>query len=626
MMTRSLFCLLAWGLVALCSPLKPLGVTFETKSSLPILTLPYGSYRAAEYRQKSDLYLFRNIRFAAAPVGNLRWAKPAPPLQETKLQDGSYGPKCIQGAPNGLNLVGPGNGSPIGAAINQFLGGIPIPLFSGGDEDCLFLDVYVPGKALKNPSAKLPVVVWIYGGAFTFGSKDVMAPDLPFYDGSGIIGQSNNNMIFVAMNYRMGAYGFLAGTTMEKDGLPNAGLWDQRAAFQWVKDHIHLLGGDSSKVTAMGESAGASSILHHLVAQGGTLNPLFSRAILQSPAYQQMWDRAGAIEETFQNFAALAGCKGKGLSCLRTADSAALIKANNALNANSIPGTFAVGPAPDGNFIRQMPVLELALGKFWKAESLIISHTADEASLFVAGSIQTDAQFSKFLTNLFPNSSIAAGINQKVEDFYPPINVPGKRSKYATQAGRYTDFLQHSCFTCSVRYLAEAFTPSKTYLLQYNPLPLPPFNQHGSDLLATFFSDSSTPGILDDLAGFIFPLFKGVSTALQTYFASYITTGDPNTSRKLNNIPPMIRWDHPDMGRGERLEGVLEFGPWGLGMVSDATNERSPCEFWKRFSSAVTVLGGYAPPEEVVEQNWVEVGEGAWENFGGENKVTGGRL
>jgi carboxylesterase type B len=170
-------------------------------------------------------YIFRNVRFAAPPVGNLRWAKPAPPQPNSTLHDGSYGPKCVQSAVSGLNLVGPGNTSPVGAAINQFLGGIPVPLFQGGDEDCLFLDVYVPGKALKNPNLKLPVAVWIYGGAYLFGSKDTLQPELPFYDGSGIIGKANNNMIFVAMNYRLGTYGFLAGTTMEREGTPNAGLW-----------------------------------------------------------------------------------------------------------------------------------------------------------------------------------------------------------------------------------------------------------------------------------------------------------------------------------------------------------------------------------------------------------------
>src|SRR5271170_6292946 len=74
------------------------------------------------------------------------------PAYNATLQDGSYGPYCVQGAAKGLNLLGPGDQSPVGGAINQFLGGIPLPIFSGGDEDCLFLDVYVPGRAIRNPS------------------------------------------------------------------------------------------------------------------------------------------------------------------------------------------------------------------------------------------------------------------------------------------------------------------------------------------------------------------------------------------------------------------------------------------------------------------------------------------
>lgn len=133
------------------------------------------------------------------------------------------------------------------------IGGLPIPFFSGGSEDCLFLDVYVPGKAIKDSSLKLPVVVWIYGGAYLFGAKDQFTPLVPFYDGSGLIYESGGDIIFVTGNYRLGALGWLAGTSMEKDGLPNAGLWDQRAVFSWVQSYISLLGGDPTQVTAMGE-------------------------------------------------------------------------------------------------------------------------------------------------------------------------------------------------------------------------------------------------------------------------------------------------------------------------------------------------------------------------------------
>jgi carboxylesterase type B len=164
---------------------------------------------------------------------------------------------------------------------------------------------------------------------------------------------------------------------MENQGLPNAGLWDQRAALQWTKDNIHLLGGDPTQVTAMGESAGAGSIMHHLVAEGGTLDPLFKRAIMQSAAFQPMWDRKGQLEDVFQTFAKLSGCAGQ-------------------------------GPAPDGSFIRQLPSLEFASRNFYTGvDALISSHTSDEATLFVDGHVATDAEFSTFLGQIFPAVSIA---------------------------------------------------------------------------------------------------------------------------------------------------------------------------------------------------------------------------
>lgn len=82
-------------------------------------------------------YTFKNIRFGATTAGANRWQKPQPPISNSTLQDGSYGPICPQGAPKGLNLLGPGDELPIGGAANQFLGGIPLPIFAGGDEVCV---------------------------------------------------------------------------------------------------------------------------------------------------------------------------------------------------------------------------------------------------------------------------------------------------------------------------------------------------------------------------------------------------------------------------------------------------------------------------------------------------------
>ena len=69
--------------------------------------------------------------------------------------------------------------------------------------DCLFLDLHVPAKAINNPSLKLPVISWFYGGAYIFGAKDQFGPALPFYDGVGLIQQSGGNVIFVSSNYRV---------------------------------------------------------------------------------------------------------------------------------------------------------------------------------------------------------------------------------------------------------------------------------------------------------------------------------------------------------------------------------------------------------------------------------------
>ena len=146
-------------------------------------------------------------------------AKPAPPATTAGVQDGSYGPICVQSLIKSPQLTGPEASSPIGQAANQFLAGIPLPSFANmsegeieldmmptgakSDIDCLFLDIYVPAAAVKNPSLSLPVISWFYGGAYIFGGKDQFGDIVPFYDGTGLIQESGGSVIFVASNYRV---------------------------------------------------------------------------------------------------------------------------------------------------------------------------------------------------------------------------------------------------------------------------------------------------------------------------------------------------------------------------------------------------------------------------------------
>lgn len=155
---------------------------------------------------------------------------------------------------------------------------------------------------------------------------------------------------------KLGVFGFLAGTTVEKQGTPNIGLYDQRAAFQWVQDYIYLVDGDKDNVSAWGESAGAGSILHHLILEGGNLDPLFHRAISLSPGFEPRSDGSGTAEDEYQEFTSAVGCKDKGLACLRSLNATYLAKVNNNLN------DIIWAPVPDGRLIRGPPALQFSSG------------------------------------------------------------------------------------------------------------------------------------------------------------------------------------------------------------------------------------------------------------------------
>lgn len=300
---------------------------------------------------RNQFFTFQNVRFGRATNGTMRFKAPSYPepiKDKFVVQDSTYGPACPQIDPS-QTCRRPGGR--IGVP------NVP-PVPETASEDCLFLDIYVPGSAFWPGTPQLPVVVWIYGGGYLSGSKSVNSL---FYNGTGIVqaaaAADRSKVILISGNYRVGAFGWLAGSQIERDATPNAGLYDQRLVLQWVQDYVHLIGGDKSKVSAWGESAGAGSILHHLISHNGLQNPLFSKAILQSPAFQWQWDRTGTIDDMYKSFSNLADCKDHSINCLQQASTATLIKANQELFENTLPctGLFPVGPALDGKLIQQLP-------------------------------------------------------------------------------------------------------------------------------------------------------------------------------------------------------------------------------------------------------------------------------
>ncbi|MEU3777101.1 carboxylesterase family protein [Streptomyces sp. NPDC032472] len=193
--------------------------------------------------------VFLGIPYAAAPVGALRFAAPQPPAAWDGVRDaGAYGPTAPK-------VPYP----PTFAAL------LPDPEVPG--EDCLNLNVWTPAPA---PGARLPVMVWLHGGALTRGSSAV-----PVYDGTAF---ARDGVVLVSANYRLGVLGY----GLFPDAPANRGLLDQIAALTWVRENIEAFGGDPARVTVFGESAGAISTGALLAAPRAT--GLFAQAALQSGA------------------------------------------------------------------------------------------------------------------------------------------------------------------------------------------------------------------------------------------------------------------------------------------------------------------------------------------------------
>lgn len=186
-----------------------------------------------------------------------------------------------------------------------------------------------------------------------------------------------------------------------------------------------------------------------------------------------MYDRNGSLEATFQNFSALAGCAGEGVACLREASAEALVKANTALNEQGPAGTFAVGPSADGAMIRQLAVLEYALGSFWKGvESLILSHVSEEAFIFVPPSVATDAQFDAFLAEAFPANAETSGLLAAIEARYPAV-MGNPNANYSTEFDRFVLF--SSSFLSDLSMLlffnSLASQDRQSYIISFFPVP-----------------------------------------------------------------------------------------------------------------------------------------------------------
>ena len=415
------------------------------------------------------------------------------------------------------------------------------------------------------------------------------------YDGAPWVASSiarGEPIIFVSVNYRVGGFGFLPGKEILADGSANLGLLDQRLGLEWVADNIASFGGDPTKVTIWGESAGAMSVLDQMALYDGDNTykgkPLFRAAIMNSgsivPADPVDCPKGQDIYNTVVN---AAGCSvsytpfleghqilirrqksSDTLACLRTVPYDTLLGATNSVSGILSYSSIALSylPRPDGKALTMSPELLIASGKYAKVP-FIIGNQEDEGTLFslFQSNISTTDQLSTYFQDLFFHSASKATIDALIKTYPETIfdgspfrsgilnNIYPQFKRMAAILGDLTFILTRRSFMNIANTVAPT-VPSWAYMSSYN-VGLPILGTfHASDLLQVFF------GVLPNYA----------SVATRSYYLSFVNHMDPNTNsgfkdwprwsvgKKLMNFYPLTAWTIDDDFRSDSYDFIVK--------------------------------------------------------------------
>jgi para-nitrobenzyl esterase len=450
---------------------------------------------------------FKGIPFAAPPVGPLRWKAPQPVTPWTGVRQASeYGARCMQGSIYSDMIFHD----------------------SGPSEDCLYLNLWMPA----NPaSAKLPVMVWIYGGGYQAG-----ATSEPRQDGGNL---SKQGVVVVSMNYRLGIFGFFSHPELAKesghDSSGNYGLLDQLAALQWVRKNIATFGGDPGNVTIFGESAGSfsvSALVASPLAKG-----LFKRAIGESGAYLSTGTlplKPHAETEQADLAFAKANLGADSLADLRAKPADELLQA--ALKEKGV--RFA--PNVDGYFLPESVSSIFAAGK-QSMVPLLAGWNRDEMNYHavLGQDAPTAANIRTHLESLY-----GAHADEIAKLYSGSTDAEIKRAAQDLAGDRFIAFgtwkwLEMTAKTGKVpvyRYEFDQTLP----LAADAPAGAEPSAPHASEIEFVFqvLSSRQLPWSPED---------HKVSEAMGTYWTNFAKTGDPN-GRGIPQWPPYsAKHDYPVM-------------------------------------------------------------------------------
>ena len=432
--------------------------------------------------------VFKGIPFAAPPVGDLRWRAPQPVPKWQGVRDaGKFGDVCIQPAGQGRLNVAYMEGSP------------------EASEDCLYLNVWTGAVSARE---RRPVMVYLFGGAFTEGAGSV-----PLYDGDAL---ARKGVVVVTMNYRLGPYGFFVHPALTAESphkaSGNYGLMDMLASVRWVQRNIAAFGGDPRNVTVFGQSAGAMAI-SSLVASPQSKG-LFQRAISESGAWMAFGPSAGMrtraqAEEVGQKAASEAGVTtAEQLRAMSTADVTAKFR--------------SAGMIVDGWVIPEDPSTTFAAGRQNAVDVLVGSNKDDLSFVPIKSTPQQFEQQARarwgsladeFL-KLYPHATDAEASRSQAE---------------SANDGAFWHMRLYADYQVELGQRAWLY-----YFAQNPPAPAgqPPLPAaHASELPYVFnnlgklplFPDRSVP----ELSAASAPDQK-VADQMSSYWTNFARTGDPN--------------------------------------------------------------------------------------------------